>query len=396
MMQTKSSHTHDNYDVAVAGAGPAGSTAAYVLGKKGYKVALLDKETFPRKKLCGGCLTAKTLRLLNRLFQEPEESLTQKNIINFKSNRFEIRYKTKTLIHKPSALTFYFVDRATYDTFLLQKAKQAGANVIEGEKVNQLELNTEANTYKITTSRNRVINARFIIGADGANSTIRTKYFQQAKLNTRWHHNLAYCLEVFPPREGNLHSLEYPILSFGYLRYGYAWLFPNKDRLVVGMGGLHRKNKDLKAAFKAFLDDYHISNTDMSNLKGHPLPYGNFLKKPIQGNLLLVGDAAGLVDPMLGEGIYQAHKSGELAAQAIIEKLENNTDLEANYLNLLYTHLLLDFIYARKWRWFVYHPLNYILKFCSTKMVKPYVDKLAQLVHGDRTYRWFKKKKNFF
>lgn len=395
-MKTKSPHTNGNYDVAVVGAGPAGSTAAYVLGKKGYKVALLDKETFPRKKLCGGCLTAKTLRHLNRLFQEPEESLTQKNIINFKSNRYEIRYKNETLIHKHSALTFYFVDRATYDTFLLQKAKDMGADVIEGEKANQLELNTETNKCTIITSGNRVINARFVIGADGANSTMRTKYFRQTKDNSRWHHNLAYCLEVFPPREGKLRDLDYPILSFGYLRYGYAWIFPNKNRLVVGMGGLHRKNKNLTASFKAFLDDYHTRNADLSNLKGHPLPYGNFMKKPIQGNLLLVGDAAGLVDPMLGEGIYQAHKSGELAAQAIIERLENNTDLEANYLNLLHTHLLLDFIYARKWRWFVYHPLNYILKFCSTKMVKPYFDKLAQLVHGDRTYRWFKKKKIFF
>lgn len=395
-MQTIPSDKNCNYDVAVVGAGPAGSTAAYILSKKGYKVVLLDKETFPRKKLCGGCLTAKTLRLLNHLFQEPEESLTQKNIINFKSNQYEIRYKTETLIHKHSALTFYFIDRATYDTFLLQKAKEIGADVIEGEKVNQLELNTEANKCTIITSGNRVINARFIIGADGANSTIRTKYFQQAKLNTRWHHNLAYCLEVFPSREENLHNLDYPILSFGYLRYGYAWLFPNKNRLVVGMGGLHRKNKNLTTVFKAFLDDYHIKNADLSNLKGHPLPYGNFMKKPIQGNLLLVGDAAGLVDPMLGEGIYQAHKSGELAAQAIMETLENNTDLEANYLDLLRTHLLPDFIYARKWRWFVYHPLNYILKFCSTKMVKPYFDKLVQLVHGDRTYRWFKKKNNFF
>ncbi len=395
-MQTIPSDKNFNYDVAVVGAGPAGSTAAYLLGKKGYNVALLDKKTFPRKKLCGGCLTDKTMRFLNRVFQEPEESLIQENIINFKSNRCEIKYKTETRIHKPSAFTFYFVDRATYDTLLLQKAKEMGADVIEGEKVNKLEHNTKTNKFTIVTSMNRVINARFIIAADGANSTIRNKYVQQAKQNTRWHHNLAYCLEVFPPRQGNLQHLDYPILSFGYLRYGYAWIFPNKNRLVAGMGGLHRKNKNLTAAFNAFLDDYHISNIDLSNAKGHPLPYGNFMKKPVQGNLLLVGDAAGLVDPMLGEGIYQAHKSGELAALAIIEKLENNTHLETNYLNRLHTHLLPDLIYARKWRWFVYHPLNYIFKFYSMQMAKPCFDKLVQLVHGDRTHRWFKKKIFFF
>jgi geranylgeranyl reductase family protein len=400
MMQTTSSHTGDNYDAAIVGAGPAGSTAAYILGRKGYRVALLDKATFPRKKLCGGCLTAKTMRFLNRVFQESEESLTQKNIINFKSNRYEIRYKTETLIDKPSAFTFYFVDRGTYDAFLLQKAKEAGADVIEREKVIHLELKTGENAGELTTSNDRHIRAKFIIGADGVNSIVRAKFFYKTRQtgheSKKWNRSLAYCLEVFPARQGKLQDLDYPILSFGYLRWGYAWIFPNKNRLVVGMGGLHRKNKDLKTAFTKFLDDYNMEHVDPANAKGHPLPYGNFLKKPVQGNLLLVGDAAGLVDPMLGEGIYQAHKSGELAAQAIIETIENKTGLESNYPGLLHRHLLVEFIYARRWRRFVYHPLHHALKFRGAKLAEPWFDNVVELIHGDRTYRWFKKKKNFF
>lgn len=405
------------YDVVIVGAGPAGSTAAYVLSKKGYNVLLLDKEHFPRKKLCGGCLTAKTLWLLNRVFNESEESLTKKNIINFKSFRFDVRYKTKVLVSPISPLAFYFVDRLVYDSFILQKAKEAGAEVSEGEKVTNMGVAPPTyycfrNTKKpeerywnenkvlqseltLTTSRQRLIKTKFIIAADGANSTVRTKLLRQKKINgSRWQRNLAYCLEIYLARKGDFKTLEFPILSFGYLRYGYSWIFPNKDRLVVGIGGLKRKNKNLIDKFKTFLSDYNLDSIDSYKIQGYPLPFGNSLSIPVYKNIILVGDAAGLVDPMLGEGIYQAHKSGELAAKAIIDTLENGTSREpgANYLYLLQKHLMNEFVYARRFRWFLYNPLSHILNFRHIKLMDRYFGKLSEVVHGSRTYKWFKKK----
>ena len=380
-----------DYDIAVAGAGPAGSTAAYILSKKGYNVLLIDKENFPRKKLCGGCLTLKTLQLLNEIFNEPEHALTQKNIIDFKSHRFEIRYKTEILVNKPSAYPFYFVDRSIYDDFLFQKAKKAGTNVIPGEKITGV--NSEKN--ELITVNNRLIKAKFIIAADGANSTLRAKLLRQKKLKAPfWQRNMAYCLETFPGRNQYASAIDYPILSFGYLRYGYAWIFPNKERVVVGMGGLNRKNKHLTGKFNTFLSDYHLNTLDSLETRGHPLPFGSFIPKPLcpGGNILLIGDAAGLVDPILGEGIYQAQKSGELAAQAIIEKFENNKDPESNFLNLLRTHLLHEIIYARKYRWFLYNNINHILKYRSIKWAATFFDKLVELGHGDRSYQRLKKK----
>lgn len=379
------------YDIVAAGAGPAGATAAYILSKKGFSVLVVDKEHFPRKKLCGGCLTAKTTRILNDVFNESEDSLIKKNIINFKSNRFEIRYKTETIINKPSAYTFYFVDRSTYDNFLLQKVKEAGADVLEGVKITGV--NAEKN--ELITSTGRLIKAKFIIAADGVNSTIRTKLYCQNKRNrSNWQRNLAYCLEIFPGREKYINAGDHPILDFGYLRYGCAWIFPNKDRRVIGMGGLGRKNKNLANQFNAYLADYNLDNIDALEIRGHPLPFGNFLLKPVWpgGNILLVGDAAGLVDPMLGEGIYQAHKSGELAARAIIENIENNKKTDANFLHLLHTHLFPELIYARKFRRLLYNKLNHIFKFRNIRLMDKHFDKLVEVAHGLRSYRWFKKK----
>lgn len=372
-----------NCDAAVVGAGPAGATAAYILAKKGYKVIVIDKEKFPRQKLCGGALTVKTIRLLERVFNEAEDSLLAKNIIDFKAGRFEIRYRSEILISKESAYPFYFVDRSVYDNFLLQKAKQSGAEVLPSEKV--IELNSDQR--ELRTSTGKLIKANFIIGADGANSMMRSRLYRENKIDgSRWQRNLAYAVEAFPERGKDHEALTYPILSYGYINYGYAWIFPNKKGLAAGMGGLKRKNKnkDITKIFRAFLADFKLDSSGTIRIRGHPLPFGNFLLKPVWGKILLAGDAAGLVDPMLGEGIYQAHRSGELAARAIIEQGNNPED---NYLSLLNTHLIPEFTYARRLRWFAYNKLNHLTKFRCVKWVENHFDKLVELVHGGRSYK---------
>ncbi|MCK4766122.1 MAG: geranylgeranyl reductase family protein [Candidatus Aminicenantes bacterium] len=395
-----------NYDAVVVGAGPAGSTAAYILSKKGYRVLLLDKEKFPRRKLCGGALTGKTIRLLDNIFAESPASLSKNKIIDSNSNHFEIRYKSDVLIKKDSAHTFYFIDRFIYDDFLLHKAREAGADTAVGEKITAIANEQPVihspglagkrpggeGMNELVTAGGRTIGAKFIIAADGANSTLRSQLVRENKIAASgWRRGLAYALEVSIEREEKFSAITYPILSFGYIRYGYAWIFPNRERLIAGMGGLERKNgTDLSDRFRTFLADFGISTG--KKLRGHPLPFGNFLTKPVWGNILLVGDAAGLVDPMLGEGIYQAHKSGELAARAIIEKIENNKNIEDNYISLLKTHLMPEFIFARRARWFVYNRLNHFLKYRSARWVESSFDKLEQLIHGRRTYKWFKKK----
>jgi menaquinone-9 beta-reductase len=381
----------DGYDAVVVGAGPAGTTAAYTLGKNGFRVLLLDKEKFPRKKLCGGCLTAKTIKLMERVFGESEKDLVQRNIIDTQSNRYGIRYKFSHLIELPSDFTFHFVDRRVYDDTLLQKAVEVGTDVAEAVKVTDLQ-DSAPGKYRLITSDNRCIDADYIIAADGANSLLRSRLYRlTGRDNHLWHRNMAYCIEITAERTGPFKDLNFPILSFGYLRYGYAWLFPNKDKLVAGIGGLRRKNGDIAPAFRQFLSDYSIDYSGDFKKSGHPLPYGNFIKKNTSGNILFAGDAAGLVDPMLGEGIYQAHKSGELAAKAILEARENDSDAGANYSRSLQKYLFPEFVYARRWRRFLFNPVNHhLLKYSSTKWVEGQFHRLVEVIHGTRTYRWFK------
>jgi flavin-dependent dehydrogenase len=135
----------------------------------------------------------------------------------------------------------------------------------------------------------------------------------------------------------------------------------------------------------------NLNQERVSRIAGHPIPYGNFLRKPVSENFLLVGDAAGFVDPITGEGIFYAQRSAELAAWAIRECAHNNRDLETSYLHLLRRHIYPELVYAKKARLpiftvferFHYYPAKILLNMTNTKAI--------ELVHGIRTYKGFKK-----
>ncbi len=89
-----------SYDVVIVGGGPAGSTAGFILSNLGFKVVIIDKSIFPRQKLCGGLITLKTLKLLNRVFSMEERLLKDNRILNFQSNSYEIFYRNNRVVKR--------------------------------------------------------------------------------------------------------------------------------------------------------------------------------------------------------------------------------------------------------------------------------------------------------
>ncbi len=308
---------HENtFDVIVVGAGPAGTTAAYLLASKGFSVLILDEKVFPRDKLCGGLLTYKTTHLLDFLFKTPLDFLKFRQVIFFSNNEYAVAYRSGKSLQGRLQYPFHFTERRVYDDFWLKLACQAGAEFRPGEKVTAVDRSSR----KVSTANGNEFYGKFIFGADGALSKVRKSLSLKKAMGTQWRTNLATALEVFISEEASPDLPNHPQLFFGYIPWGYAWYFPGKKQRIAGICGLNtRAGKLLKGGFNNFLNSLPVSPAQISSVRSHALPYGNYMTKPGCGRVLLLGDAGGLADPMLGEGIYYAHKSAQLAANAVIK-----------------------------------------------------------------------------
>jgi geranylgeranyl reductase family protein len=383
------------YDVIIAGAGPAGSTAGYILGKSGLRVLLVDKSTFPRNKVCGGLITHKTTRLLERVFGLTVTSLGEKGILDYESGSYEVRTRNSVIVRGMYRIPFRFIDRYRYDHFLLSEAREAGAEVVEGDRIASIDVLRS----EVTTASGRRFASRAIIGADGVNSRIRRSFPSDLFGRENWSGNLASAHEIVIKRHDLGLRVDQPVLYYDYIDFGYAWIFPNRENLIFGMCGLKRKNaKSIVSAFREFLSASGVNPDQDHKISSYVLPYGNFLPEPVFRNILLAGDAAGLADPLLGEGIFYAQRSAELAARAITRSLEKDgfhAALKNNYQGLLREHIFPELIYAgkmrdtlfkllRKFRWL---PLKVLMNVCG--------DMPVETIHGLRSYRWMRRRTDY-
>ena len=375
------------FDAIVIGAGPAGATAAYILAKSGYHVLLLDKQEFPRDKLCGGLLTRKTVLLLEDLFQASIEHLTTNRVILHQSRRYGVNLRARPCFRGKLEYPFHFIDRNIYDAFWLNLACKAGAEFRSEEKV----ISLDPSSSQVTTAGGHQYSGRYIIGADGALSRMRRLLVAGGYLNCKHNPGLATALEAVVSANRAPALPDYPLIDLGAIRWGYAWCFPRQDLRVLGICGLNQKSgKQLKAAMTRFLRSVNMPAGNVGVIKSHALPYGNFLIHPGCENILMVGDACGLADPLLGEGIYYAHKSGQLAASATIQALRashNAVKLYGHYLSetiipeLKFVRIVRGLIFSLPGFW-PGRILSFILK------INP--RKCEETIQGQRSYRWLR------
>jgi geranylgeranyl reductase family protein len=348
-----------DYDAIVVGAGPAGSTLARLLAAQGARVLLLDRACFPRDKPCGGGVTVRAASQLD-IDLAP---VTERTIF---AARFTYRLG-KAFRHQSDQPLTYMTQRRRLDLFLAERAAAAGAQFHDGEPVRAVEI--EERTVAVRTDRGRYT-ATALAGADGANGIVGRSTGAAPSMD------LPVGLEGSVPLEEKLEHLweETVALDLGLLPGGYGWVFPKGDHLNVGVGAWRHFAPHLRRCLAALCQRYRLPSDRLSDVRGHHLP----LRRPgspiARGPVLTLGDAAGLVDPLSGDGIHTAFLSARLAAEAIIGYLRGETADLSSYQAAVDRQIMPEMIASRKLH-DIFHYAPY-----------PYT---SALQYGDRFWRLF-------
>jgi geranylgeranyl reductase family protein len=315
--------TTGRFDALVVGAGPAGSVAALVLARGGARVALVDKSTFPRDKACGDLIGPRGVQVLRDLALEFPDATRVADMI--------VVGPTGNRVRLPAAPGRTYpghgivVQRSRFDATLQQAAIAAGAEFFDGRADEPIGIDGRLDGFSLSSTTR--LRADAIIGADGATSRVAevARLVEPGRL-----------LWGFAVRTYREEPIEFPHIMFwtpapGRAFPGYGWVFPAGEGRVnvgLGVGVLADRTAGRRAArdLDHFLE--HSSRVGVLNARAparsRERPLGAWLKMglvgttPARDRVLLVGDAAGLVNPLQGEGIAQAMDSGRAAAQAIL------------------------------------------------------------------------------
>ncbi|MBI4651671.1 geranylgeranyl reductase family protein [Candidatus Desantisbacteria bacterium] len=355
------------YDVAIIGAGPAGSSAGYELAKNGLKVILFDKKKFPRFKACGGGLSLKAYRLFDFNIDNVLEKKIKTARIFFNSSKY-LELKQKDYVG-------FTVKREKFDLFLAEKAIEKGVEFRDNCQVTSIE--NQSDGIVISTEKER-ISSRFVIGADGALSTT-ARFFGMEYPDKK----VSIITEIeINDSECELYN-DFLCFDFGIIPGGYGWIFPCKDRLSIGVYTV-KHPKNIQMYLEVFIKKQGFSDRKrMFTRRGAIIPLGGRRQNLIKDRIILAGDAAGLVDPFLGEGIYYAVKSGKLAAKCIFDFL--NRDISLNkYNETIYKEIVIPFQKARKISWFVFNFTR--LSYNMLKRKGNFQDFVTSIITGDRGY----------
>jgi geranylgeranyl reductase family protein len=303
------------YDVIVVGAGPAGSLAAITLARAGARVGLVDKAKPGRDKACGDLIGPRGVRVLDELGLGVPGARTVGDMIVVGPTGRRVLLPARPGRTYPGHAVV--VPRARFDAHLHTAALDAGAIDIPARVAS-------VDDGRVAVDGGRVLLADVVIGADGATSVTARSAGLVVAERVLW----GFAIRGYVPAEVTL-----PVIAFWNDRPhrgfpGYGWLFPGPDGANLGLGlGLGNSRRDAHRAQQQ-LDAFRIHLTRIGLLGAtRELPaqqLGGWLKmgligtRPASGKVLLVGDAAGLVNPLQGEGIAQALASGQAAARAVL------------------------------------------------------------------------------
>ncbi|MCK9421250.1 MAG: geranylgeranyl reductase family protein [Bacteroidales bacterium] len=331
-------------DVIIAGAGPAGSLAAYELAIHGVNVLILEKSIFPRYKVCGAGLTHKILH---------EIPFDVSSVFDTTIHSIQFSCDFKDVFTRNSREPMmYCTMREKLDAFLLDMAKSAGARVQFGEKVKMI---SQTEKMVEVTTHTGLFHASLVIGADGVSSAVS----RSADLRDNISLGLAWEAEVKVDPEMVKKFSKTVFLDWGTFPGGYGWVFPKDDHFSIGVGGPVSLSKYMMPYYQKFLryldTGYRIQDAgsgfqvlETISLKSWPIPICNKKSNFHHGKILVAGDAGGLTDPMTGEGIFYAVRSGKLAAVACFDYLQGKSYSLERYTESINQELMNELLEANR------------------------------------------------
>jgi geranylgeranyl reductase family protein len=320
-------------DVAVVGSGPAGASAARTAAAAGLDVLILEKARIPRYKTCGGGILGRAVRLLGAPSLPMAERTCCKAEFVLSPGLHFMASRNHPIV--------YMTMRDAFDQWLTQRAIDAGARVRCDCMVHDVVMND--GEVRLTTNQGEV-RARYVVAADGAGGLTARK--------AGWpdHRQLVPALEC----EVSVSTKDFARLSesaqfdFHAVQKGYAWVFPKKSHLSIGVLTLNSAGVNLNECFDRYLHFLGISNPISIQRHGFVIPIAPRGSVFARGGILVVGDAAGFADPVTAEGISNAIFSGQLAGQSIARGFSNDLDVSELYNNAVESKIIPELRWARR------------------------------------------------
>lgn len=360
----------NNYDVIIIGAGPSGTSCAYNIKRfnPDAQVLLLDKAEFPRYKPCGGGVSPEVQNYFDFDLKEGIDSICSDVVMVANGKHIEC-----------NDFPLWMVRREKFDKFLLDKAIAKDVEFLANCEVVDIEQSPDISTVK--TKNHGEFSAKVVVIAEGGRGKLAKKLGLSAK-------NTVLAALEYEHYTKKLDGKLY--IDFDYNDSGYAWNFPKSDGLSLGIGGFlkgrAKGNVGLPDRLAKYSTQFDVDKLDKEFLHGHPILLYSGRQKLVHGNIVMIGEIAGCVDPLTAEGIRPAIKSGYLAAKVIAYCVRENRVKKAlgNYDAAFDKEIGRDFYYARIMAYFLNNNLAKILPMIAKHNA---VKGFMSVFSGDASYR---------
>ncbi len=312
------------YDVVVIGTGPGGATVSRALAKQGLEVCMIDKDTFPRDKPCGGGFSRTIIDEFAYL--KPRTSDFMKGIA-----RVGVLHSPNRQIVLEGKVDMAVTLRTDFDNVLFEEAVSAGSLPLTGTRAKKVDIKNDGVTVELSGGKS--VQGKVVIGADGVTSMVA----RETLLNQRWpSSSVTACRVCEVPASSNeiidryTEDLKYHFFANLGGQPGYGWIFPKEDTINVGLGIVGTHAQGLPTKFNAFvrllkMKDLLPQNSDLTGAKGALVPTAGPIKQTVSDRCILLGDSAGHVSPLTGGGISYAMRAAQFASHVIADALENDS-----------------------------------------------------------------------